>query len=127
MSAARAVIACHIRAHVIARKLVVIQSSHTVFHHRTYIRIYPHEITSYSRNNHVILKMWLYPHVMLCINKNNYEHTRKKARHFHIRLCCYYDYSIHIWCNIMSTTVIIITVWVIIAVGYTLYVDNKDN
>ena len=51
---------------------------------------------SYPRNNRVIYKLWFGPHVILCINKNDYEHTRKKGRHFTIHLCHYYDYSIYI-------------------------------
>ena len=53
--------------------------------------IYAYIYMSYSRNNHVIFKMWFGPHVLLCINKKYYEHTRKKGRHFTILIRYSYD------------------------------------
>jgi len=84
---------CRIRAYAYMSKSGVIQSSNTTFHHRAYIRIYYSVI---SCNNHVIFTSLLYPHVVVRILKNDYEHTRKKGRHFTIHLCHYYDYSIYI-------------------------------
>ena len=102
---ARATIACHVRACMVRARFGAIHRSHTPFHHRTYIRIYP---IPYLRNNHVIFKMLLCPHGLLCINKNWYEITRKKVRHFFHALCCYYDNSVYI--SIMTPIIVFITV-----------------
>jgi len=91
-----AAIACHRRMCAYICETGPIFRSHTLFHHRAYIRIYQHIIIPYLRNNHVIFKMWLCPHGLLCINKNWYEITRKKVRHFFRALCCYHDSSIYI-------------------------------
>jgi len=72
---------------------VVIHRSYTVFHHRAYIRIYYRVI---SCNNHVIFTSSLYTHVVVRILKNDYEHTRKKGRHFTILIHCSHDYYIYI-------------------------------
>ena len=117
---ARATIACHVRAILDRARFGAIHRSHTTFHHRAYIRIYP---ISYLRNNHVIFKMWLCPHGLLCINKNWYEITRKKVRHFLRALCYYHDSSIYI--SIMtSITALIITSLLIIVIGNTVNIDN---
>ena len=100
-----ATIACHVRMCAYICETGPIFRSHTIFHHRAYIRIYP---ISYLRNNHVIFKMWLCPHGLLCINKNWYEITRKKVRHFLRALCYYHDSSIYI--SIMTPIIIFITV-----------------
>jgi len=115
-----AAIACHVRMCAYICETGPIFSSHTIFHHRAYIRIYP---IPYLRNNHVIFKMWLCPHGLLCINKNWYEITRKKVRHFLRALCYYHDSSIYI--SIMtSITALIITSLLIIVIGNTVNIDN---
>ena len=115
-----AAIACHVRMCAYICETGPIFSSNILFHHRAYIRIYP---ISYLRNNHVIFKMWLCPHGLLCINKNWYEITRKKVRHFLRALCYYHDSSIYI--SIMtSITALIITLLLIIVIGNTVNIDN---
>ena len=49
---------------------------------------------SYFRNNNVIFKIRVCPHVLLCINKKYYEHTRKKGRHFTILIHCSHGHYI---------------------------------
>ena len=54
-----------------------------------------HIYTYIPRNNHVILKMLLCPHTLLCIQKTYYGNTRKKkVRYNAIDLYCYYDHCI---------------------------------
>ena len=54
-----------------------------------------HIYTYIPRNNHVIFKMLLCPHVLLCINKNNNGNTRKKeSRHHAPYLRSHYGYSV---------------------------------
>ena len=78
---------------------------------------------SYFRNNHVVFKLLLYPHVCVRILKNDYEYTRKKVRHFTIHLCYYYDYSIYISIMITAITFCILAISTIIL---QVIKDRKD-
>ena len=67
--------ACRRRMCAIARKIGPIQSEHTIFHHRAYIRIY---YVSLLRHNNVVINVRIYPHMGVCICMEIMETQEKK-------------------------------------------------